>query len=226
MELKNFEFISKSLSDFYYGYMIGEISRGILQSIEDTLQPYDVFSWLIDNSNRDDCEAIFELASCFEFGANFQFKESALKIIVITINLATAIRLYEYSAKLGSVNANHHLEMMYDHGVGVSKNRNLAKSYLEKSGALGNAESLYMLGVYDNIESNINESYDYFLKAARLGHNNAQFNVARAFYYGDAIWEKNIHQAFLYAKMAHDGNPTDVEIKTLMDDIYKEILND
>ena len=154
------------------------------------LQPYDVFSWLIDNSNIDDCEAIFELASCFEFGANFQFKDIVLKIIVIPINLPTAICLYEYSAKLGSVKANHHLGMMHEHGVGVSKSRNLAKSYLEKAASLGNAESLYVLGLYENMENNISESYGYFLRAAQLGHNNAQVNVARAFYYGDGIWKK------------------------------------
>jgi TPR repeat protein len=225
MELKNVEFISRSLSDFTYGFMVGEITKETLLLINDNIQPYHNFNWLIDNSDKNDFHAIFELAKSFEFGAFFHFKDLSLKIISIPENISTAISLYNYSAKLGSGNANHQLGLMYEHGVGLEKNRKLAKSYFEQAALLGNAEALYMLGIYENFDNNIIKSYEYFLKAAQLGHNNAQFNVARAFYFGDAIWEKNLHQAFLFAKNAHDGNPNDVEIKKLMDDIYKELLN-
>lgn len=219
--LKNVEFISFIIDKVSVGYIVGETSN--FNNLQ--IQNHESFEWLLKNSKKMNSDAIFQLASCFEFGAFFNFPKKLNNVISIQKNIETAIELYKIGAEIGSSHALHHLGEMYYHGVSIKKDLVQAKHYFMKSAEMRNRDSLYILGVLEYNEEKISEAFTYFQKAADLGHTNACVNVALALHKGDLVWKKNNAQAFFYIKMAQENEPNDFEIKQILDNIYNELLS-
>lgn len=218
MKLKNVEFITIELEDLQYGHLIGEP----IEQIEN-IRPHLDYESLINGLHKNDSHSIFQFACCYEYGAAFSIKGEQNKIRLIPSNIETALCLYEMAYKCGSGDAANQLGMMLYHGFHLKADHKLAKEMFHFAASKNNMNSLYIMGVYSINEKDIFTGYEYFLKAAKLGHVAACYNVALALHNGDIVWKKNNPQALMYAKIAKDQMPDDIEYNNLFDKIYNEI---
>ena len=219
MNLNEVIFKNKIVGEITCGYVIGEIKS----NSHTTIQDLKIFNLMFELSIAGDIDAIFQLASCYEFGACFSDVNIENKSTIILKELSTAIALYKYAANEGSTDACHHLGEMYEHGIGVDRDRVRAKEYFKQAANLDSAKSLFYLGVILNSEEQIIEAYDCFLKAADLDHVDSMFLVSEALFLGNTVWEKNIPMALYYLKSYINFNPNDLEANNLLKKIITEI---
>jgi TPR repeat protein len=219
MELFNVVFKNIRVGELNCGYVIGEIKSISQISIQDL----KIFNLMCELSITGDIDAIFQLASCYEFSACFYDVNIESKYTVILKEINTAIELYKYAANNGSIDALHHLGEMYEHGIGFERNRVKAKDYFKQASNLDSAKSLFYLGVILNSEEQIIQAYDCFLKAADLDHLDSMYLVSEALFFGNIVWEKNIPMALYYLKKYLNSNPNDQEAKNLLEKISAEI---
>jgi TPR repeat protein len=219
MKISNVIFKQKIIGEIICGYVIGEMETNTQTKIQDL----KIFNLMIELSIAGDMNAIFQLASCYEFSASFCDLNNDINYTAILKDLNTALTLYKYAANKGSIDSIYHLGEMYEHGVGVDRDRVRAKDYFKQAANLGSAKSLFYLGVILNSEEQIIEAYDCFLKAADLDHIDSMFLVSEALYLGNSVWEKNLPMAFHYLKSYLNFNPNDLEANNLMKKITDEI---
>ena len=219
MKLSKVIFKNKIIGVINCGYVIGEIES----NTHATIQELEIFNLMFELSIAGEKDAIFQLACCYEFGAHFSDLGIDDKSTVILKELDTAISLYKHAANEGSVEAIHHLGEMYEHGIGVDRDRIKAKEYFKLGANLDSVKSLFYLGVILNSEEKINEAYDCFLKAADLDHVESMFLVSEALFLGNIVWDKNIPMALYYLKIYLNFNPNDLEANNLLKKIITEI---
>jgi TPR repeat protein len=219
MELINVEFITLDLHGVKFGQMIGEPKEQI-----ENIQPYSNYDSLINGIRNNLSNYIFQLACCYEYGAIFSIKDEQKRVRLISPNIETALLFYEIAYRSGSEDAANQLGMMYHHGVHVKADKNVSKELFRYAASKNNVNALFIMGVYLIHELDYTTGYDYFLRAADLGHAAACFNVALALHNGDIVWGKNNPQALYYAKTALDQMPDDVECEQLINKIYNEIM--
>jgi TPR repeat protein len=219
MELINVEFITVEINGVKCGHMIGEPKEQI-----ENIQPYLNYDSLVNGIQDNLSNYLFQLASCYEYGAIFSIKDEQKRVRLISPNIQTALLFYEKAYRSGSEDAANQLGMMYHHGVHVKADKNVAKEMFCYAASKNNVNALYLMGVYSIQEMAHKTGFDYFLKAADLGHAAACYNVALALHKGDIVWKKNNPQALYYAKTAHDQIPEDVEYEQLFNKIYNEIM--
>jgi TPR repeat protein len=219
MELKNVEFITLDLQGLKYGHQIGEPKDQI-----ENIQPYLNYESLIKGIQKNESDYIFQLACCYEYGAVFSIKDEQKRVRLIPPNIETALCLYDIAYVCGSGDAANHIGMMLHHGIHLKANQKLAKEMFRFAASKNIANAIYIMGVYSINETDYRTGYEYFLKAADLGHATACYNVALELHSGNILWAKNNPQALYYAKTAHDQMPEDVDFKNLLNKIYNEIL--
>ncbi len=134
-------------------------------------------------------------------------------------NYSEAISSYEKAIKLGSPKARLYLSSMYERGIGVEKNKNIAKEYVDEAIEIyknlaknNDADAQYELGgiyTYRIKPARNLEAYNWFLMAAKNNHMKAQYMVASILDTGSGEPEvqRNIKEAIKwYEKSASQGN--------------------
>lgn len=87
-------------------------------------------------------------------------------------------------ARQGNVEAQYHVGMLLNNGIGVSKDPKQAYEWFEKSSRSGDALASYKVGCYlagqfgNVVPLNVAMAFDYKLKAAEAGYSLAQHDVA------------------------------------------------
>ncbi|MBW4727092.1 tetratricopeptide repeat protein [Prevotella nigrescens] len=108
----------------------------------------------------------------------------------------------------GDAEAGFLLGLKYCDGVGCKKNEQKAVEIWEMAADLGSGGAANNIYVYYNEKNNFVKAKKYLFLSAKLGNVMGMYNLARHYYLGDNLVEKNLTQAFIYAKRAADlGNP-------------------
>ena len=93
------------------------------------------------------------------------------------------------AALLGSTDAQYFMGQAYRNGDGVSNDMASALMWLKKAAAKNHPEALYDLAVYYHEDAtnpaSLQMSHDDMLRAAQLGHREAQFQIAMSCFRGD-----------------------------------------
>jgi len=220
MKLKNVEFITLELKGLHFGYLIGEP----IEKIENIRTNLDYES-LINGFYKNDSDSIFKLACCYEYGAAFSIKDEQNKIRLILPNNESALCLYDMAYKCGSGDAANQLGMMLHHGMNLKANHKKAKEMFHFAATKNNMNALYIMGVYSINESDIFAGYEYFLKAAKLGHAAACYNVALALHNGDIVWEKTTLKHYCTLKLQKIKCLRILNIKTYLTKYIMRLMN-
>jgi tetratricopeptide (TPR) repeat protein len=118
-------------------------------------------------------------------------------------------REIEELANSGSPEAQYHLGMFYNNGVGTGKDINQAFTWFEKSAMSGDPLGSYKLGCYyagqghGVVKNDSARALKYKLVAAESGYALAQFDVARIYYENGEIEEA----LRWFNKAADQGDP-------------------
>ncbi|KAI9278931.1 hypothetical protein BDA99DRAFT_19372 [Phascolomyces articulosus] len=119
--------------------------------------------------------------------------------------IPAAIKLYELAAKGGIDNAYVELGRMYRIGYGVHQDHKKAMDYFQQGAQKGNAQCMFMLGVYYSSnqigKEDQKKAFKHFQKAAMRGMPEAQYNVGLRFLKGHGV-ETNAFNAAEFFKMA------------------------
>jgi TPR repeat protein len=221
VELEKVEFITSKIENIEFGYCIGNLVGETAPNIKSS----EKFDSLLNELKINNPKAIFQLGTYYENGCYYYLDKYQIRVISIVKNTSTAFEIYKLAESKGSIDACHKLGEIFI-SRGDKANFEIAKSYLIKSSELNNIESLYLLGIIENLNKNFKLAYEIFRKSADLGHVNSCFVVAHAFHYGNKIWEKNNFMALSYAKIGFENNPDDLELKQLFKKINKEIFQE
>lgn len=127
----------------------------------------------------------------FMLSANQKNHDAEFNLGVIYLNegdLKVALPYFEKSAKGGNHHAQMSLSKLYDQGIGVEKNENLAFKYLKMAADSGSSEAEYFLSFclsqgkykenFENDESRLNSAFDYLKSSADHGFVHAQLKIA------------------------------------------------
>lgn len=111
-------------------------------------------------------------------------------------------------ASTGNPEAQYHLGMFYNNGIGTNKNIEKAFEMFQKSSAGSDPLGSYKLGCYYSgqgegvVEKDQNEALKYKLIAAKAGYTRAQHDVAIHYFYDNDMkkaiswWEKAAAQGY------------------------------
>lgn len=118
----------------------------------------------------------------------------------------TQDNLYERLAELarkGNVEAQYHVGMLLNNGIGVSKDPKQAYEWFEKSSRSGDALASYKVGCYlagqfgNVVPLNAAMAFDYKLKSAEAGYSLAQHDIAVSY-----LRNNEFEKAFQWTKAA------------------------
>ena len=130
------------------------------------------FKWFNRAAMQNVAEAHYNLALMHEKGDG------------VSKNMAKAVDWYESAAELGSVNAQQNLGLKYLAGEGVEPMPRQAIKYLSKAANSGSTESqlllakVYQSGYQDLIKVDLINAETWYLRAARKGVAEAQYELA------------------------------------------------
>jgi TPR repeat protein len=122
---------------------------------------------------------------------------------------ADAARLLEPLAKAGNADAQYHLGLLHYAGKGVAENERRAVELLKSSAAQGNVNAMYQLGnafTFGNetprlvADADV-EAAQWYYKAAKLGHADAQYSLGLLFMAGKGV-EKDQKEATYWMQEA------------------------
>lgn len=163
------------------------------------------FHWYSQAAAKGDIKAQLKLAEMYSKGAG------------IPSNLGAAFTLYRTLADKGNALAQYQLGEMYLSGRAVAQNIESGMTLLEKSAHQDNAEAAYKLGtiyakgfggdadeqnmlsdhdvVYNNMNEGVSQSFTrsaaWYLKAATLGHAEAQSALGMLYFEGKGVQRNN-----------------------------------
>ena len=107
--------------------------------------------------------------------------------------------------------------LKYQSGVGCKKNMTKAVEIWEKAADLGSGEAANNVFVYYNRKNNFLKAKKYLFLSAKLEDDMGIYNLACHYYGGSKFVEKNLKQAFIYAKKSADlGNPRACQLTSYM----------
>jgi TPR repeat protein len=121
-------------------------------------------------------------------------------------NDGKCFEMYEKAAGIGHVESQFQLGLMYNEGIAVPQNQEKAVECFAACADEGMPEALYILGALATRDGALEAGFKFFLKAARTGHHDSQFNVARCYAYGEGV-EPDLHQAYFWARIVEDNDP-------------------
>lgn len=134
--------------------------------------------------------------------------------LVSAIDKAALFSEIESLAAAGSPEAQYHLGMFYNNGIGTDKNPNEAFKWFRLSARSGDPLGSYKLGCYyagqgqGVVENNKGKALKYKLIAAESGYSYAQYDVAGIYYRNGEIeeaikwWKEASAQGYLGAMYA------------------------
>lgn len=99
-------------------------------------------------------------------------------------NVKSAVDWLIKSANQGNEDAQYLLGHCYETGTGVTENANVSLGYYLKSAEAANKYAQKALGDHYFYEEKYNTAMDWYLKSAKQNLADAQFCVARGYYYG------------------------------------------
>lgn len=101
------------------------------------------------------------------------------------------------------------LAVLYQYGLGVTKDERLAVEWLKKAATAGNDSAQLALGRrYDDglgVDKNLTEAAEWYRKAAEQGHPVAQNNIGNCYEHGYGV-EKDAEKAVTWYRKAADQN--------------------
>ena len=110
-------------------------------------------------------------------------------------------------------------QMLFD-GHGTEQDQDEAMQYYYKSAELLNPDANYVMGALIRRSGNQETSHQFFMRGAKLGNLNSQYNVATDFFNGDPV-PKDLEQAFYWALIVEKRG--DAEILPLIEKIKEEL---
>ncbi|EJK52803.1 hypothetical protein THAOC_27888, partial [Thalassiosira oceanica] len=108
--------------------------------------------------SKDDAAAINHLAQQYYYGE-----------LGLTKDVPRAIELWTEAAELGSVNAHHHLGVMYYDGEVVEEDKPRGIRHWQQAALKGNAQSRHNLGAVENINGNHQLAAQHYMISAKMG---------------------------------------------------------
>jgi TPR repeat protein len=137
--------------------------------------------------------------------------ESGLKALDAT-NMPLAFKDFLAAAKEGHALAQFNVALMYEQGLGISKNEKEAFSWYVKSASQGNAAAQFNLGVfYENgrgTEVDFAKANEWYRKASVQGDGLAVGNLGMLYIRGQGVKENKVAGvALLLASAAMDTSP-------------------
>ncbi len=150
-------------------------------------------------------DAMNYLSMCYEKGDNVDKDDEK------------SIDYARKSFEKGNAYAGFLLGLKYQSGVGCKKNMQKAIEIWEKATDLGSGEAANNVFVYYNEKNNFLKAKKYLFLSAKLGDPMGMYNLACQYYGGSKLVEKNLTQAFIYAKKSADlDNPGACELTSYM----------
>ena len=161
---------------------------------------------LLENAAKlGNTDAMNYLSVCYEKGENVEKDDEK------SINYARK------SFEKGNASAGFLLGLKYQSGVGCKKNEQKAEDIWEKAADLGSGEAANNVFVYYNRKNNFLKAKKYLFLSAKLEDDMGMYNLACHYYGGSKLVEKNLTQAFIYAKKSADlGNPDACRLTSYM----------
>ncbi len=118
--------------------------------------------------------------------------------------IAEALPWYSKAAAKGNARAQTRMGELYDEGLGVEQDTDLAMDWYAKAAAQGDDEAQLALGLHYTQDLNDNASaLKLFREAAEQGNPEAQYQLG-LLYLGEPGVARNVLQAWLYLSLAAD----------------------
>lgn len=153
-----------------------------------------------------------------------------------------ALTFYRKAAELGSVRAQACVGIMYYNGDGVIKDVKMAKRFLKSAADQGSPIALRTLGwmcyneEYDLFAAK-GKAFEFWIKAAKLGDAESQFNVASSYMTDEWGEEQSYPKAAFWFMCASQNHTASQKIKDAarkrlsglsryvdLDDIYENVV--
>ncbi|MGV8842787.1 MAG: dynamin family protein [Pseudomonas sp.] len=103
----------------------------------------------------------------------------------------SAVDYFQHAAELGSADAQFHLGIYNELGLGISMNERQAAVWYQKAADQGHADAQFYLGVcYENgvgVTTTSQSAVAWYLKAAEQGHADAQYNLGDCYSKGEGV---------------------------------------
>lgn len=96
-------------------------------------------------------------------------------------NFKAAFRLFLTAAKLGDRSCQVNVGNLYDDGKGVRRNRSAAMYWYKRAYRRGEASAASNIGVMWRNEKKYSRALDWFKKAAKLGDDEANLDIAKLY---------------------------------------------
>lgn len=136
-----------------------------------------------------------------------------LVVLMVTVAHADNEILFKQMlplAQQGDAEAQYHVGMFYNNGIGTSKNTKLAFEWFQKSASGNNPLGAYKVGCYYSgqgqgfMDVDHGKSLEYKMVAAKAGYTLAQYDTASLFFHNG-----NINEAIKWLKLAGDQGDFD-----------------
>jgi tetratricopeptide (TPR) repeat protein len=146
----------------------------------------------------------------------------------VDLDYKIALDCFNQSAKLDYADAEEQIGILYLKGNGVELDVNTAIVYFTQAAEKGNTHAMYQLGYcYYNIEAvkNLNQSFNWHLKAAKLGNAESMAQVSWMYCFSQGC-SYNTHEAHKWAlKSAIYNQPQSFFVLGVIHFRYKEFLD-
>ncbi len=152
------------------------------------------FQWLKQSAEKDDALAAWALATCYLYGRGVE----------------TNLSSYRYwrfkAATLGSTEAQYFMSAAYRMGEGVPVDPENSLIWCAKAAAKNHPAALFNMYLhYTTEETNAALANAFLLRAAQMGHSEAQFRYAQACFQGDAF-PQDFEAGKMWLQKAADNN--------------------
>lgn len=138
-------------------------------------------------------DAQFQLGVCYENGEGVPKDE------------AEAVKWYRKAAEQGHAPSQRKLGEFYEYGKGVQKDKSESKKWYRKAAEQGVRAGEFRVDGVD-VEKKQVENLKWYRKAAEMGFADAQYAIARCYFFGDGVPEDKVEAEKWYRKAADQGN--------------------
>lgn len=238
VQLENVRFVASETGyGFSFGFLEGSITDTYIDKLPSVSQPVfaniSLEQLLQDNQQLGFAELEF-LSLMTKHGAVFVLEKKSNKVLSVSESQETHFLVEKsiidsFEDKITEDNqerisqASLNVGQMLFEGYGIEQDQDAAMSYYYKSAELLNPDANYIMGALIRRGGNQDTSHQFFLRGAKLGNLNSQYNVAADFFNGDPI-ERDLEQALYWALIVEKRG--DAEIAGLLEKIRGELGKD
>lgn len=170
---------------------------------------YQAIRQLADGGNQKAWNFIASLAEQDRADAQFYLGECYYNGVVVSKNVAEAVKWYRKAAEQGYAEAQYDLGICYEEGYGVAKDMFEAFKWYRKAAEQGHAKGQFELGESyyrgRGVSVNDHEAVKWFRKAAEQGHAEALFKLGILLYNGFANYHDKTEGFSLISRAAAQG---------------------